>query len=82
MKKNMGLTDRIIRIILAITFIVLYATSVAEGTLGIVLLVVAGIFILTSVIAFCPLYFPFGIKTCCKGHDHEKAESCGCKKHG
>lgn len=63
MKKNMGTTDRIIRILLAITIIALYYTSVISGTLAIVLLVVSGIFILTSFVRFCPLYLPFGIST-------------------
>lgn len=62
MKKNMGTTDRIIRILLAITIIALYYTSVISGTLA-VLLVVSGIFILTSFVRFCPLYLPFGIST-------------------
>lgn len=63
MKKNIGSTDRIIRILAALTVIVLYATGTIGGTLAIVLLVVAGIFILTSFIGVCPLYLPFGIST-------------------
>lgn len=64
MKKNMGLADRIIRIIIAAVIAVLFFTGVIEGTLGIVLLIVAGIFVLTSLIKVCPLYMPFGIRTC------------------
>lgn len=64
MKKNMGTTDRIIRVIMAAIMVVLYFTGIVTGTWGIVLLVLAGIFTLTSVISFCPLYAPFGIKTC------------------
>lgn len=66
MKKNMGSTDKIIRIIVALVLIFLYATNRVEGTLGIVLLVLAGVFILTSLVSFCPLYAPFGINTCKK----------------
>lgn len=66
MRKNMGSADKIIRIIVAIIIGVLYFTNVLTGTLGIVLLVLAGIFILTSVISFCPLYAPFGLSTCKK----------------
>lgn len=66
MKKNMGSTDRIIRIILAIAFGVLYFTNVVTGTLGIVLLVLGIVFLLTSFISFCPLYLPFNISTCKK----------------
>ena len=64
MIKNMGSTDKIIRILLAIIFIVLQYTGVVSGTLGIVIIVLAVIFALTSFISFCPLYVPFGISTC------------------
>ncbi|UWX54592.1 DUF2892 domain-containing protein [Maribacter litopenaei] len=64
MKKNMGNADRIIRVIIAAIIAALYYTNVITGTLGIVLLVLAGVFVLTSLISFCPLYAPFGIKTC------------------
>jgi hypothetical protein len=64
MKKNMGSADRIIRVIIAAIVGVLYFTGTVSGTLGIILLVLAGVFVLTSVISFCPLYAPFGIKTC------------------
>jgi hypothetical protein len=63
---NMGNTDRIIRILIAVAIIVLFLTDVISGTPGIVLIVLAGIFLLTSFISFCPLYLPFGIKTCKK----------------
>jgi len=64
MKKNMGTTDRGIRTVIALVIAVLFFTNVISGTLGIVLAVVAGIFLLTSVVSFCPLYAIFGIKTC------------------
>jgi hypothetical protein len=64
MKKNMGNTDRIIRVIIAAVIAILYFTNVIPGTLGVVLLILAIIFVLTSLISFCPLYAPFGIKTC------------------
>ncbi|MEZ4811134.1 MAG: DUF2892 domain-containing protein [Allomuricauda sp.] len=64
MKKNMGSADRIIRIIVAAIFAILYFTGTVSGTLGIVLLVLAVVFVLTSFISFCPLYAPFGINTC------------------
>lgn len=60
----MGTADRIIRVIIAAIIGVLYFTGTVSGTLGIVLLVLAGVFALTSLISFCPLYAPFGIKTC------------------
>jgi len=66
MKKNMGNTDRIIRVIIAILFAALYIMEVVTGTIGIVLVALAAIFLLTSFVSFCPLYAPFGIKTCAK----------------
>jgi hypothetical protein len=63
MKKNMGTTDRMIRIIIAVIIGILYYTGFISGTLAIVLLVLGGIFLLTSLVNFCPLYMPFGITT-------------------
>jgi hypothetical protein len=67
MKRKMGNTDRIVRIVLAAIVAVLYFTHVITGTLGIVLLVVAGVFVLTSLVSFCPLYTLIGVKTCSTG---------------
>jgi hypothetical protein len=64
MKKNMGSADRIIRVIIAVIVGVLYYTGTVSGTLGLILLIFAGVFILTSFISFCPLYAPLGITTC------------------
>ena len=63
MKKNMGTLDKVVRILAALVIAGLYFSKVISGTVAIVLLVVAGIFIVTSFISFCPLYFPFGIST-------------------
>lgn len=63
MKQNMGTIDRVIRIILAAVFAYLYFTGMVGGTLGIVLLVLAVVFVLTSIVAFCPLYAPFKFST-------------------
>lgn len=64
MKKNMGTADRVIRFLVAAVIAALYFTNVITGTLGIVLLVVGGIFLLTSFISFCPLYTIVGLSTC------------------
>ena len=64
MKKNMGNADRTIRIVAAIVFAVLYFTGTVTGTWGIVLLVLGGIFLLTSFVSFCPLYAMIGMNTC------------------
>jgi len=63
MKKNMGMADKAIRFVLAIIVGFLYYTNVINGTLAIILGVLAGIFTLTSFISFCPLYLPFDINT-------------------
>jgi hypothetical protein len=64
MKKNMGSADRIIRLIIAAIIAVLYFTNVINETLGLILLIIAGVFALTSFISFCPLYRIFGFSTC------------------
>ncbi len=63
MKANMGTTDRVIRIMAAIAIGVLYLTKNINGTTALILLAIAAIFILTSFIGFCPLYYPFKLKT-------------------
>jgi hypothetical protein len=63
MKKNMGNIDKAIRIIVAIVIIALYFTNQISGITAIIGLILSGIFILTSFISFCPLYFPFGLST-------------------
>lgn len=60
----MGGTDRIIRLIVAAVVAVLFYMNIIEGTLAYVLIAVAGIFVLTSFINFCPLYQLIGINTC------------------
>lgn len=63
MKANVGSSDKIARIILAAVIAILYFTEQISGTVGIVLLVLAGVFLLTSLVGVCPLYIPFGIST-------------------
>ena len=60
----MGGIDRIVRLLIAAVIVILYFTNVLTGTLGIVFLVLAGIFLLTSLVSFCPLYALFGLSTC------------------
>jgi hypothetical protein len=63
MKKNMGNADKIIRMIVALVIIGLYYGKIINGTWALIGLGLAGVFILTSFISFCPLYFPLGIST-------------------
>lgn len=64
MKKNMGGTDRVIRITIALVLVVLYYFGVIGGTLAYILLALSAVFLLTSFISFCPLYTLFGMSTC------------------
>jgi len=63
MQKNMGTIDRVIRILLAVVLAILILTGAASGVLAIVLGVIAVIFVVTSLIGFCPAYLPFKIST-------------------
>lgn len=64
MKKNMGSIDKIIRLFIAAVISILFLTHIISGTLGIILLVVSSVFLLTSLISFCPLYTFIGFNTC------------------
>jgi len=64
MKKNMGNADRIIRLLLAAVFAYLYFGGIVTGTAGIVLVALGAVFVLTSLISFCPLYSLVGMNTC------------------
>ncbi len=64
MKKNVGNTDRFIRLAFAVAVVVLYFTNMISGTVAIVLLALAGVFVLTSLVGFCPIYTLLGINTC------------------
>jgi len=60
----MGNLDRIVRIVFALTMLIFYFSNIITGVLGIVLLIVAGVFVLTSLVSFCPLYTLIGLNTC------------------
>lgn len=64
MKKNLGKTDRIVRLILAVVLAILLFSGVISGTLGWVLGILAIIFLGTSAVSFCPIYYVLGINTC------------------
>lgn len=63
MKRNMSNLDRGLRVLVAALFAYLYFGGVVTGALGLVLVVLGGIFLLTSLAGFCPLYVPFKIST-------------------
>lgn len=64
MKTNMGGIDRVLRIGIAIAIAILFFTKIISGVLGIALMILAGVFLVTSFIGFCPIYTLFGINTC------------------
>lgn len=64
MKKNMGSTDRVIRVLLAVLFFYLGFSGTVTGVAGVIVMVLGAVFILTASVSFCPLYLPFGISTC------------------
>ena len=63
MTKNMGTLDRAIRTLIAIAIAVLYFTDRISGTVAMVLGVLAVVFLLTSFVAWRPIYSPLGIST-------------------
>jgi hypothetical protein len=63
MKRNMGTVDRVVRLILAGAVLVLYLTGIITGTVAIILGALAVVWVVTSLLGFCPLYLPFKIST-------------------
>ncbi len=63
MKRNMSNTDRIVRVVIAALFAYLYFGGIVSGALGVLLVVLAAVFTLTAIVAFCPLYAPFKFST-------------------
>ncbi|MBN2199612.1 MAG: DUF2892 domain-containing protein [Candidatus Aminicenantes bacterium] len=63
MKANMGKTDRLIRTISAVVIAVLIWTEILHGTLAWIFGALGVVFLVTSLIRFCPLYVPFKFST-------------------
>ncbi len=63
MKKNMGTADRVIRALVAVIILILYFTHVISGTLAVILLILSAVFVVTSLLGFCPLYLLVGLST-------------------
>lgn len=63
MKLNMGTIDRSVRLVVAAIIAMLYFTGQITGIVAVVLGVVAIVFVVTSLIGYCPAYVPFGIST-------------------
>ena len=63
MKKNMGVVDKVIRLVVVAIIVALYFAGQITGTAAIILGIVAVAFLVTSLIGWCPTYVPFGIST-------------------
>ena len=63
MKQNMGMIDRVIRVVVSLGLVALYFTGTVTGVVGYIFIAVAAIFTLTSILAWCPLYLPIGLST-------------------
>ena len=63
MKSNMGFTDRMIRVLLAVIIAILYFDHQITGALAVVAIILAVVFLVTAFVGFCPLYKPFGVST-------------------
>lgn len=74
MNKNIGITDKIIRIFLSVIIAVLFLTNVISGILGLVLLLFAAILLLTAFFSFCPTYRLIGIKSCSDDEEDDYTE--------
>ena len=66
MKKNVGTTDRIVRIVVAVVIAALFLTKTLTlaTTLGIILAVVGVIFLFTGLVSWCAIYQLVGASTC------------------
>jgi hypothetical protein len=71
MKQNVGSVDRLVRVIISALIITLYFTNITNGVSGIVLLVIAGVLIITAMVGFCPLYALLGINSCPVKHKRQ-----------
>lgn len=63
MKKNMGVFDRTIRTIIAAIGSLLVYLGLVQVSSAYVLMTVVAIFVLTSIVGFCPFYGVFGLHT-------------------
>jgi len=63
MKRNMSNIDRIVRLVLAALFAWLYFGGILPGTFGLILFILGIVFVLTSVVSWCPIYAALKLST-------------------
>jgi len=61
--KNMGTIDRIARTAVALGIVGLYLAGRISGTMAVLLGILGGTLVLTSLVAWCPAYPILGIST-------------------
>jgi|AntRauTorckE5430_2_1112549.scaffolds.fasta_scaffold00144_6 uncharacterized membrane protein HdeD (DUF308 family) len=64
MQINMSKLDRILRVVVAFTFLLLFYAGTLTGTAGTIGLVLAAVLLGTVTFGYCPLYTLLGINTC------------------
>ncbi len=63
MNKNIGIFDRILRVLIGLGTYALFFADVTSGISGLVLVALGTVFLLTAFVNVCPLYRLFGLKT-------------------
>ncbi|MCB0044871.1 MAG: DUF2892 domain-containing protein [Caldilineaceae bacterium] len=63
MQPNMGIADRLIRVVIALVFVVVYFMGLLPGWLSLTLLILGLVFLATAIVGYCPLYWPFKFST-------------------
>lgn len=66
MKKNLGSTDRIVRLFIGIVLTIAWFTHLITGPLGFIWTIAGIVLALTSFFSFCPIYRVFKISSCKK----------------
>lgn len=63
MEKNIGKTDKTIRIIAALILAVLAVSGTISGVFGVILIILAAVLLITAFVGSCPLYTLLKIST-------------------
>lgn len=66
MSKNVGMIDRLLRLLVVVAIAVAYALGHLSGAIAIALGVVALTLLLTSFVSICPAYSLLGVSTCAR----------------
>ena len=64
MNKNIGIVDRVLRIVIGLASYGLFVANILTGSLALIFVSVGTVFLLTAFVNICPLYRLIGVKTC------------------